>query len=188
MEKPQNRFLSVVYELYTIAPDGSHQLEEQTGSEHPFEFITGFGVALDRFEEELTKHQKGDTFDFTLQPAEAFGEYVPEGQHQLGREVFTVNGKFDSEHIYEGAVITLMDNEEHQFMAKVVKVEADSVTVDTNHPLAGKQLNFTGIVRENREATEEEIQQLIKHMTGGCEGCGGCGHHGKGEGCGHCHH
>ena len=185
MEKPKNRFISVVYQLYTIAPDGSKNLEEQTGDVHPFEFITGFGITLDRFEEELAKHAKGDTFDFTLQPAEAFGEYVPEGKHQLSRDIFTVNGKFDGEHIFEGAVITLTDNEDHQFMAKVVKVEADTVTVDTNHPLAGKQLNFTGTMRENREATEEEVQQLIKRMTGGCGGCSGCGHHGEGEGCGH---
>lgn len=82
MEKPENRFVSVVYRLYTIAQDGSKQLEEQTGDERPFEFITGFGVALDRFEEELMKHAKGDSFDFILEPAEAFGDYVPEGKHQ----------------------------------------------------------------------------------------------------------
>ena len=96
-----------------------------------------------------------------------------------------------------------MDNEDHQFMAKVVKIEEDGVTVDTNHPLAGKLLNFTGRVIENRDATEEEVQHLIKHLTGGCghncggcdhEGCGhdheGCDHHHEHEGgcgCGHCH-
>ena len=76
-------------------------------------------------------------------------------------------------------------------MAKVVKIEDDGVTVDTNHPLAGKTLNFKGKVIENREATEEEIQHLIKHMTGGCGGCGGCGGDHEGcnhEGCDHDHH
>ena len=127
--------------------------------------------------------EKGSDFDFELAPAQAFGEYVAEGVHKVGREVFTVNGHFDHDNIFEGAVITLMDNEDHQFMAKVVKIEEDGVTVDTNHPLAGKTLNFKGKVIENREATEEEIQHLIKHMTGGCGGCGGCG--GDHEGCGH---
>ena len=123
---------------------------------------------------------------------------------KLSREVFTINGHFDHDNIYEGAVITLMDNEEHRFMAKVVKIEEDGVTVDTNHPLAGKTLNFTGKVIENREATDDEVQRLIKHLTGGCSGCGhhhgegegcegcgdGCGHdhhHDEGCGCGHCH-
>ena len=183
MDKPQNRFLSVTYELYTVS-NGEKSLEEQTGTERPFEFITGYGIALDAFEKNLINQEKGTAFDFTLQPAEAFGEYIPEGRHKLEREVFMINGKFDNEHIFPGAIITMNDTEDHQFMAKVVKIEDDGVTIDTNHPLAGKALNFTGKVIENREATEEEINKLIKMLTGGCEGCGGCGHH-EGGGCGH---
>lgn len=202
MEETKNRFMSVVYQLYSVN-DGKSELEEQTGDDHPFEFITGFSIALDAFEAKVKSLEKGSDFDFELTPAEAFGDYVAEGVHKLGREVFTVNGHFDHDNIYEGAVITLMDNEDHQFMAKVVKIDEDGVTVDTNHPLAGKTLNFKGRVIENREATEEEIQHLIKHMTGGCGGnCSGCGdshdgcgcgehehhhHHDGGCGCGHCH-
>lgn len=199
MEETKNRFLSVVYELYT-EKDGKKNLEEQTGEERPFEFITGFGIALDAFEQQLMAVEKGEKFDFTLQPAEAFGDYEPAGVHKMPHETFTVDGKFDDEHIYEGAIITLMDNEDHRFMAQVKKIEADGVTLDTNHPLAGKALNFTGVVKENREATDEEVQHLIKKLTGGCEGCGhhkegGCGHHEGGchgddchEGCGGCGH
>ena len=54
MDKPQNRFISVVYQLYTIT-DGQKNLEEQTSEERPFELITGFGIALDRFEEEVLR-------------------------------------------------------------------------------------------------------------------------------------
>ena len=185
MDKPQNRFLSVTYQLYTVS-NGEKTLEEETGTERPFEFITGYGIALDAFEKNLIGQEKGSEFDFTLQPSEAFGEYIPEGMHKLGRDIFTINGKFDNEHIFPGAVITMNDTEDHQFMARVVKIEDDGVTIDTNHPLAGKALNFTGQVIENREATEEEINKLIKMLTGGCGGCGGCGHHDGncGEGCG----
>ena len=176
----KNKFMSVVYQLYTI--DGEEkQLEEQTSAERPFEFITGFGVALDAFEQKLMQMEKGSSFDFILEPAEAFGPYEPEGVHKLDREVFMINGHFDHENIFEGAVITLMDNEDQRFMAKVKKIEEDGVTIDTNHPLAGKTLNFTGTVVENRDATNEEVQHLIKHLTGGCSGCGH--HHGEGEGC-----
>lgn len=200
MDKAQNKFMSVVYQLYTVT-DGENKLEEQTGTERPFEFITGFGVALDAFEQQVMKLEKGSSFDFVLQPAEAFGEFDPQGVHKLQRDVFMINGHFDHENIFEGAIITLMDNEDHQFMAKVKKIEEDGVTIDTNHPLAGKTLNFKGEIIENRDATEDEVQHLIKHLTGGCSGCGhhhgegecgGCGghhehEHGDGCGCRHCH-
>ena len=204
MDKTPNKFMSVVYELYTIS-DGEKKLEEQTGTERPFEFITGFGIALDAFEQEVTKHAKGDTFDFTLAPEQAFGAYEPQGVHKIDRQVFSVNGHFDHDNIFPDAVITLTDGEDHQVMAKVVKIEEDGVTVDTNHPLAGKTLNFTGTIVENRDATDEEVNKTIKMLTGGCHGCGHhhgegegcegcddgcCGHdheHGDGCGCGHCH-
>ena len=185
MEKAPNKFMSVVYQLYTIA-DGKETLEEQTGEERPFEFISGFSLALDGFEQQVTALEKGSAFDFVLEPAQAFGEYVPEGVHKLEREVFTINGHFDHDNIHEGAIITLNDTEGHNFHAKVTKVEEDGVTVDTNHPLAGKSLNFTGTIRENRDATEEEVSKTIKMLTGGCHGCGH--HHGEGEDCDCCGH
>lgn len=194
MDKAPNKFMSLVYQLYTVA-DGKKTLQEQTSTEHPFEFITGFGIALDAFEQQVMQLEKGSTFDFILEPAQAFGDYDPAGVHKLERDVFAINGRFDHEHVYEGAVITLTDNEDHQFMAKVVKIEDDSVTLDTNHPLAGQTLNFTGTINENRDATEAEISRTIKMLTGDCscshchggfcgddqQGGGGCG-----NGCGGC--
>ena len=40
MDKAPNKFMSLVYQLYTVA-DGEKTLQEQTSTEHPFEFITG---------------------------------------------------------------------------------------------------------------------------------------------------
>lgn len=183
MEKISHRFLSVVYQLHTVT-DGEMTLQEQTASDRPFEFITGFGIALDAFEKQVEQVEKGSTFDFTLQPSEAFGDYDPEGVHKLDREVFTIDGQFDREHVYPGAVVTLTDQEDHQFMAKVKAIEIDGVVLDSNHPLAGQTLNFTGLVRENREATEQEINNTIKMLTGGCQCGDGCGSGGCGGGCG----
>ncbi len=200
MDNKESKYISVSYQLYSIDQEGKKHLEEQTQQGNPFIFITGFGVTLDKFEQQIAGLEPGAKFDFTLQPAEAFGEYDEEGVHKLPRESFAINGHFDHENIYEGAVITLMDADEHRFMARVEKVEEDGVTVDTNHPLAGQQLQFTGVVLENRDATKEEIQHMLNHLSGegcGCHDCeggceGGCGghehhHHEGGCGCGHCH-
>ncbi|MCR5158060.1 MAG: FKBP-type peptidyl-prolyl cis-trans isomerase [Prevotella sp.] len=197
MDNKQNKYISVSYQLYTVDADGSRHLEEQTQQGKPFTFISGFGFSLDGFEERIASLEPGEKFDFTLTPAEAFGDYMEEGVHKLQREVFMINDHFDHDNIYPGAVITLMDEEEHRFMARVMRVEADFVTVDTNHPLAGKTLQFTGIVLENREPTNTEIQNMLNHMShecGGCDDCDGCGEEGHqhkhdgGCGCGHCHH
>ena len=197
MDNKQNKYISVSYQLYTVDADGSRHLEEQTQQGKPFTFISGFGFSLDGFEQRIVSLQPGEKFDFTLSPADAFGEYMPEGVHKLQREVFMINDHFDHDNIYPGAVITLMDEEEHHFMARVMRVDADSVTVDTNHPLAGRTLQFTGVVLENREPTNTEIQNMLNHMShecGGCDDCDGCGDEGHehkhegGSGCGHCHH
>lgn len=192
MDKAQNKYLSVSYQLYTI--DGEQKnLVEQTQQGKPFIFISGFGVSLDAFEQHIVGLQPGEKFDFTVQPAEAFGEYDEQGVHKMTREAFSINGHFDHEHIFEGAVITMMDEEEHRFMARVAEVTDDHVTIDTNHPLAGETLQFTGVVLENREAAAAEIQHMLNHLSGegcgcGCDECEGHDHeHGDGCGCGHCH-
>ena len=92
MEETKNRFLSAVYQLYSVK-DGERTLEEQTSPDRPFEFITGFGIALDALEQKLMKLEKGSTFDFVLQPEEAFGAYEPAGMHKLERDIFMINGK-----------------------------------------------------------------------------------------------
>ena len=193
MDNKQSKYITVSYQLHSIDENGNKHLEEQTQQGQPFQFISGFGFTLDGFEQRIANLEPGAKFDFTLQPAEAFGEYDDAGVHKMKREAFCINDHFDHENIFPGAVITLMDEDEHRFMARVMKVEEDGVTIDTNHPLAGMILQFTGLVLENRDATKEEIQNLINHMGHECCGCEDCeGHEGHqhegGCGCGHCHH
>ena len=121
---------------------------------------------------------------------------------ELERDVFSINGHFDHEHVYQDAIIPLQNEEGNRFYGHVVEIGEEKVKVDLNHPLAGETLYFKGEVLENREATEDEIGHLMKHLAGGCGGhCGdcegGCGHdhdhdccdhhHEDGCGCGHCH-
>jgi len=202
MENKKNRFLSVAYSLYINGEKGK-ELVEQTTQDKPFQFISGFGIALDSFEQQVTNLEKGETFDFQLTKDQAYGDYSKEHVLDLDREIFSINGHFDGEHIYPEAIIPLQNEEGNRFYGRVVEVGEEKVKVDLNHPLAGETLNFKGEIIENREATEEEIKHLMKHLTGGCGGscddCGGgcgcdhddscgCGHdHEDHCGCGHCH-
>ena len=196
MEEKKNLFIATTYKLETIE-DGEKKLIEEATEERPFVFISGFGIALEAFEKNLVELKKDDAFDFTLMQEEAYGPYIEDRVLDLDREMFCINGHFDHDNIYVDAVVPLQNEDGNRFMGRVLAISDDKVKMDLNHPLAGKDLNFSGKIIESREATNEEIQQIINHMSGegcGC-GCGECGddcnhdhsEEGCGCGCGHCH-
>lgn len=187
MSNNTNKYIAVSYRLYVDSEDGKELLEEAT-AEKPFHFITGFGIALDAFESKLLAKQKGDDFSFALEKEDAYGDYQDKLVTDVSREIFTINGKFDSENIYPEAIVPLQNEDGQRFYGKIVEVGEQTVKVDLNHPLAGETLHFEGKVLENRDATNEEIQSLISHMSGGCGGCGGnCGNCGSCDSdCGSC--
>ena len=168
METKKNKFISVSYKLYAIADD-KKELVEETSNDRPFQFITGFGVALDGFEMAVEVLEQGADFNFELPKELAFGDYDEKRVISLDKSVFEIDGKFDNEVVFKGARVPLQ-NEDGNF--------------------------FMGIVLDNREATKEEMQAFVSQMSGhgcggGCESCsGGCGHHHEGESCdcGHCKH
>ena len=133
---------------------------------------------------------EGDSFEFTLSVEDAYGPYEEEHVIEVPKQTFVVNGRFDNETIYPGAVLPLVNEEGFRFDGLVLEVKEEVVVLDLNHPLAGKELHYSGVVVTAREATNEEIQGTLNMMAG--EGCGcGCGghHHHEGEcGCGDHHH
>ena len=192
MDNKQHLLIAANYRLYA-QKDGRRETIEQTAPERPYVFITGFQMALDGFEDRVSVLAAGDKFSFSLPPAEAFGDYDPEGVHILPREAFNVKGHFDRENVFEGAVIAVQNPQGQEFHAQVTKVDATNVTIDTNHPLAGRVLTFEGDIVENRPATQGEIDQLIKQLMSTDDnedngGCGHCCHHEDGATSHHCCH
>ena len=189
----ENKFITVAYKLYTIE-DGDRDFAEEATAEKPFEFISGLGLTLPVFEEKVKDLKTGETFDFIINKEDAYGIYDERQVVALPKKTFEIDGKFDSEHIVEGAIIPLMNAEGQHFNASVSSITDTEVTVDLNHPLAGCDLHFTGSIIETRPATNEELVAMAKVMSGeggcggNCGGCavcsdGGCGEGGCGEGC-----
>ena len=190
-------FVAVSYTLYTVDGEKKEKIEEAPASK-PFEFITGFGVTLDEFEKQIAQLDKGADFEFQLSKEQAYGDFEQERVLDLDRSIFQINGHFDHENIFEGAVVPLQNEDGNRFYGRVLEIGADKVKMDLNHPLAGKTLCFSGKVIDKREATNQEIQNLVNFLSGehscgcgcGCDDCGGdCDdhHHDGGCGCGHCH-
>lgn len=193
-QQTPNKYVTVAYELYTDNDKGIHELVEKAPIEHPFQFISGLGIALDSFESKILALAEGEAFDFVLKVDEAYGSYEQDHVIELPKETFAINGRFDKDMVYPGAVLPLVNADGMRFQGLVLELKDNTVIIDLNHPLAGKDLHFKGQVVTMRDATNEEIQALINHegcncggdCEGGCEGgCGGHHHeHGKGECCG----
>ena len=177
----KNKFIVLSYSLYdtTKGDDGNEELIEKTQEDRPFIFVSGMGATLPSFEAQVVNLNKGDEFDFELTPDQAYGEHIEERVIELDKQIFTINGQFDAQHVQVGAIIPLQNEDGNRFNAVVKNITDEKVTCDLNHPLAGLKLNFCGQVLESREATAEEIAkmaQIISGEAGGCSGgCDNCG-------------
>ena len=121
--------MSISYKLY-IDEDGAKRLVEETKAGQPFQFISGFGIALDAFEQQLTSLEVGAAFDFALTKDQAYGDYHDELLMELERDVFSINGHFDHEHVYQDAIIPLQNEEGNRFYGHVVEIGEEKVKVD----------------------------------------------------------
>ena len=192
-----NKYIAVAYQLYTKDKEGKRELVENATKEQPFQFVSGLGMTLDDYEKQIVDLQKDGEFEFELSPEQAYGEYEEERVIKVPRQTFEIDGRLDKQYIYEGAVVPLQNADGQRFNGLIQKIGDAEVTLDLNHPLAGKALIFIGEVVDTREATKEEITATLKMLTGeggcgcGCEDCEGCGHehheHDEHCGCGHCH-
>ncbi len=183
----KKKIITLTYTLYTEEGDKETKIEEMTG-EKPLTVLTGFGLTLEDFEKNLIDLNDGDEFDFTLTPEQAYGNYDEKHVIDMDREIFSINGHFDSDNIFVGAVVPLQNEDGNRFMGKVLEITSDKVKMDLNHPLSGKDIRFAGHIIETRDATNEEIQNAINAMSGeGGEHHCCCGHHHGEEGEHECH-
>jgi FKBP-type peptidyl-prolyl cis-trans isomerase SlyD len=181
MSISEKKMVSLTYDLYVGGADEQPELMEQATKEQPLTFCYGVGMMLDRFETNLKGMKAGDKFDFVINHDEAYGEYDDANVIDLPKNIFEVDGKFDTEMVSEGNVVPLMDSDGNRLNAMVVSIGDESITVDLNHPLAGEDLHFVGDILEVRDASEEELKALLEPSCGGCGGeCSsdGCGEEG----------
>ena len=172
MEEKTNKYIAVAYKLWAEA-NGERTFIEEATADKPLVFVSGFGMTLDDFEKAVDKLEQGGEFDFTLTPEQAYGNYVKERVVELSKDMFCIDGKFDSDNIYMDAIVPLKNEDGNHFLGHVTGIRDTTVTLDLNHPLAGKTLNFKGHIVESRPATNKEIENIINHLNGGCGGCGG---------------
>ena len=162
MKIDKNHVVALHYTLNALDDNGEKIFIEKTDAENPFAFLYGVGMMLPKFEEELNGLQAGDQRSFTITPEEGYGEKVDSANTQLPAEMFGESGMPPV-----GAVLPLQDPEGNHINAIVLEVTDEAVTVDLNHPMAGKTLQFDIEVVETRPATEEELEHGHAHGVDG---------------------
>ena len=89
----------------------------------------------------------GEPFSFSIACDQAYGEETEDAVVALPKSAFMVDGKLDEDVMKVGEVVPMADEDGDEIIGIVVEVEEDVVHVDFNHPLAGLDLHFEGVVR-----------------------------------------
>jgi len=149
---------------YSLRIDG--ELIEETSKENPFVFLMGVGGMIPGFERQLKGLESGQSYEFTIEPSEGYGEVDPEAIVTIPKDIFKEKGKVNKS-LVVGNTIPLQDHQGHPMNGVVLEISDDTVKMDFNHQLAGKTLNFSGEILDIRAATQEEISHGHIHGPGG---------------------
>jgi FKBP-type peptidyl-prolyl cis-trans isomerase SlyD len=159
----EDKVVSVNYYLTASKNNAPEELIEETSAEHPFVFLFGFGGVLPDFENNLAGKQKGDKFDFRISAENAYGNYENDYKVNIDRAAFEIEGKFDDVRVKVGSDLEMSDADGNPLTGKVITISETHVEMDFNHPLAGYELHFIGVVLDVRTATAEELDHGHVH-------------------------
>ncbi len=160
MKIEKNKVVGVHYQLNV---EGE---KLDASGESPLVYIHGHGMMIPGFEKQLEGLAEGASYDFKVSAVDGYGEYNAEAVAPLDKSIFLIDGSMSSD-VFEGAQLRLTNQEGHPMIGVVREIAEDTVTMDFNHALAGKELHFTGSVASLREATEEEISHGHVHGPDG---------------------
>lgn len=158
---------NVVAIEYTVMDSKTNEVVDTNVDGQPLEFIVGANQIIPGLESKLVGLNKDDKSDIIVAPEDGYGVYNDEAVQTLPKEQFV-----DVE-LTKG--MTLYGSGENGETVQVVVKDFndEEVTIDYNHPLAGKTLMFTVQILDIRDATSEELSSgVVGGMAhGGC-GCG----------------
>lgn len=142
---------------YTLTDDEGTELDSSSGQE-AFAYLHGSQSIIPGLERALTGRGAGDELQVTIEPGEAYGEINPELIQRVPRDAFA--GVTD---LQPGMQFQAGQPDGQPLNITVKEVGDEEVTIDANHPLAGRVLHFDVRVEAVREASDEEIEHGHVH-------------------------
>ena len=113
------------------------EVVDSTFEGDPATFVVGDGNLLEGFEQSLFGLTEGSKETFTISPEKAFGQVNPNNRQEFARYDFG-----NDVELQEGLVLAFADAQNTETPGVILAYDDDSVTVDFNHPLAGKNIYF----------------------------------------------
>ena len=123
--------------VYTGTLDDGTVFDSNVDQGNPLEFEVGGGYIIKGFDEAVIGMKEGEEKQFSISPADAYGEHDPTLIQKVPREIFPPDAELTSGLLFEAGLPT-----GEKIPAMIRSIEEKIVVVDLNHPLAGKRLNF----------------------------------------------
>lgn len=155
----KNKVVSFHYTL----KEGGKKVESSRGEE-PLAYLHGHDQIIPGLEKALAGKEVGAKFAIEVSPDQGYGDYDDDLVATLPKNQFK-----DPKELKVGAMFQFVAPDGEVAVARITAVGKESVTVDQNHPFAGKDLHFEVEVVEIRAATKEELAHGHAHGPGGHE-------------------
>ncbi|BCD60065.1 MULTISPECIES: peptidylprolyl isomerase [unclassified Nitratiruptor] len=154
---------------YTVKDAKTGEVIDSNVGHKPLRFITGKGQIIPGLESKIKEMNVGENADVLVKAEEAYGQKDENAVQTLPRE------QFQGIDLQEGMTLYGQGENGETVQVTVQSFNDNEVTIDFNHPLAGKDLMFTVAIKEVREATPEEVMtgqvQEDEHCGSGSCGC-----------------
>lgn len=144
---------------YTLTVDG--EILDSSEEEGPLEYLQGHENVIPGLERALAGMKVGESKKVTVAPKDGYGEMDPEAIMDVPLSEFPEEVPIEA-----GIELEVTDKDGNIMLTTIVEAGDDTVKLDTNHPLAGKRLDFEVKVIDLRPATNEELAHGHVHGEG----------------------
>ena len=122
---------------YTGTLDDGTIFDSSVDHGNPLEFEVGGGQVIKGFDDAVLGMKENEEKQFSILPVDAYGEHDPTLVQKVPREVFPQDAELVPGLLFEAGLPT-----GEKVPATITEVQGEIISVDLNHPLAGKRLNF----------------------------------------------
>lgn len=150
----------VVSMAYTLTVDG--EVLDEAGEQDPIRFLQGHQNIIPGLESELNGMHVGESKTVVVDPEGGYGPVDEDEFNEIPLEDFPQGIQPEV-----GMELEMKDEDGAQLYGRIHEVGEESVTMDFNHPLAGKELHFEVKIVDLRSATAEELTHGHVHGPGG---------------------